>query len=287
MAMLTEQLRREKDRPTRDQTPGTSAFEAIGLVASAMGSKMKPYIEQILSCVKEGLQSRGKKNAQPEAPIFFCIGHLATAVGPHLTKYMHELLDLMFACGLSTSLVQALEKLVKAVPPLLRIVQERLLDMLSQTLINQPYRPLGAPIPQRLKSSLSRANQVQAQSLVESKSVETITVALTTLGEFDFTGHILNEFVRNCTLPYLENESVEVRKAAAITCANLFVQDPICYSVSMHAIEVVNDVLDKLMTVGIADPSESTKKKIVPTLSLSTDSFLHLSPQTPIFVGQC
>lgn len=134
MAMLTEQLRREKDRPTRDQTPGSSAFEAIGLLASAMGSKMKPYIEQILSCVKEGLQTRGKKNAQPEAPIFFCIGHLATAVGPHLTKYMHELLDLMFACGLSTSLVQALEKLVRSVPPLLRIVQERLLDMLSSTL---------------------------------------------------------------------------------------------------------------------------------------------------------
>ncbi len=46
-----------------------------------------------------------------------------------------------------------------------------------------------------------------AAQTVESKGVETITVALQTLGRFDFQGHILNEFVRNCTLPYLERRS--------------------------------------------------------------------------------
>ena len=31
-------------------------------------------------------------------------------------------------------------------------------------------------------------------------------------------------------------------------------KDPICYQASSHAIEVISDVLDKLLTVGIADP---------------------------------
>jgi len=72
----------------------------------------------------------------------------------------------------------------------------------------------------------------------------------------DFTGHILNEFVRQCALPYLEDDNTEVRKAAALTCCELFIKDPICYQSSSHAIEVISDVLDKLLTVGIADPGE-------------------------------
>jgi FKBP12-rapamycin complex-associated protein len=105
------------------------------------------------------------------------------------------------------------------------------------------------------------------------KSPELITLALSTLGTFDFSGvsvrfqqlltishgkffvgHVLNELVRTCALPYLEDDHPEVRKAAANTCCRLFVKDPICYQASSHAIEVISDVLDKLLTVGIADP---------------------------------
>ena len=60
--------------------------------------------------------------------------------------------------------------------------------------------------------------------------------------------------MRNCALPYLEEESPEVRQAAALTCCKLFDRDPICYQASNHSIEIVSDVLDKLLTVGIADP---------------------------------
>ncbi|PWN43039.1 putative TOR1-1-phosphatidylinositol 3-kinase [Ceraceosorus guamensis] len=270
MALLTEQLRRERDRPSRESV--TQTFEAIGLVAAAMGSKMRPYIEQILVCIKDGLQSRGRKNATPEAPIFFCIGHLAIAVGTLLTKYMHELLDLMFACGLSAPLVQALEKIVKSVPPLLGVIQHRLLDMLSLTLVGVPYRPLGAPSSSRLPA---HGGVIANQQLNGgSKSSETIIVALQTLGHFDLTGHILNEFVRSCTLPYLEDDEADVRKAAATTCARLFGDDPICFQTSLHAIEVVNDVLDKLMTVGIADPEANLRRTVLSALDERFDQHL-------------
>ena len=68
------------------------------------------------------------------------------------------------------------------------------------------------------------------------------------------TGHILNEFVRDAALPYLEDDHAEVRKAAALTCCRLFVRDPICYQASNHSVEIISDVLDKLLTVGVADP---------------------------------
>jgi len=69
-------------------------------------------------------------------------------------------------------------------------------------------------------------------------------------------GHVLNEFVRNAALPYLEDDNPEVRRAGALTCCRLFVRDPICYQASSHAIEIISDVLDKLLTVGIADPGK-------------------------------
>ena len=57
--------------------------------------------------------------------IFQCISMLATAVGQALTKHMHELLDLMFAYGLSEPLVRALTDLATHIPPLLQTIQGR------------------------------------------------------------------------------------------------------------------------------------------------------------------
>src|SRR5437762_11525614 len=70
------------------------------------------------------------------------------------------------------------------------------------------------------------------------------------------TGHVLNEFVRDCAIKYVEDENPEIRKAAALTCCQLFVRDPICYQTSNHSIQVVGEVMEKLLTVGIADSGE-------------------------------
>lgn len=82
-------------------------------------------------------------------------------------------------------------------------------------------------------------------------------MALRVLGNFDFSGHTLNEFVRDAALPYLEHDSPEVRKEAVLASTQLFINDPICGQTSNHSIEIVSDVLQKLLTVGITDPSES------------------------------
>jgi FKBP12-rapamycin complex-associated protein len=114
------------------------------------------------------------------------------------------------------------------------------------------------------------SSNLRTQVIQSDKNPELIKLALSTLGSFDFSGkpsqfyarhipsktlgHVLNEFVRSCALPYLEEDNAEIRRAAAVTCCRLFVRDPIFYSASSHAIQVISDVLNKLLTVGIADP---------------------------------
>lgn len=64
----------------------------------------------------------------------------------------------------------------------------------------------------------------------------------------------MNEFVHDVAIHYVDDDNPEIRKAAALTCCQLFVRDPIVHQVSAHAIQVVSDVIERLLTVGVADP---------------------------------
>ncbi|KAH9990569.1 FAT-domain-containing protein [Russula vinacea] len=261
--------------PTLAQSNERSfAFIAIGHIAKAVGSDMKPFLDSIMQQVKLGLQNRGKK-APSEEPMFQCVGMLAAAVGPNLTKLLHDQLDLMFACGLSEPLHHALIEIAKNIPPLLKTIQDRLLDMLSMILSDSPYKPLGAP-PVLMRGNVSTISRDlnASQNAGTTKSPELITLALTILGEFDFTGHVLNEFVRNCALPYLEEDHLEVRKAAALTCCSVFRRDPIGFQGSNNSIEIISDVIDKLLTVGIADPDATIRQAVLANLHEQFDKHL-------------
>ncbi|KAF8659826.1 hypothetical protein AX16_001711 [Volvariella volvacea WC 439] len=264
MAHLLTQLEKPNER--------AFAFVAIGHTATAVGSDIKPFLDSIMVHIKAGFQGRGRKNAPSEEPIFQCIGMLAAAVGPNLTKLLHDQLDLMMAGGLTEPLRQALMAIARYIPPLLKTIQDRLLDMLSLILSGQPYKPLGAP-PSLVRTDISR-DVSATQAAAQDKNPGLITLALVTLGSFDFSGHVLNEFVRSCALPYLEDDNAEVRRAAALTCCRLFMKDPICYQASSHAIEVISDVLDKLLTVGIADPDPSIRQTVLSSLHERFDKHL-------------
>ncbi|KAJ3547494.1 hypothetical protein NM688_g5399 [Phlebia brevispora] len=247
MAHLLTQL----EKPTERNV----AFIAIGHVASAVGSEMKPFLDSVMFHIKQGLQMRGKKNAPSEEPIFQCVGMLASAVGPNLTKLLHDQLDLMFACGLSEPLHQALVAIARYIPPLLRTIQDRLLDLLSTILSGQAYKPLGAP--PLFKNDSTGVNMARDASVSDAtangKSPEIIMLALNVLGTFDFSGHILNEFVRDNALPYLEEDHP---------------------GASNHSIEIVSDVIDKLLTVGIADPDPGIRKTVLSSLHERFDKHL-------------
>jgi len=206
---------------------------------------------------------------------------LATAVGQALTKYLHDLLELMFACGLTEPLRQALVDLAHNIPPLLPVIQERLLNLLSIILSGQNFRAPGSP--ERVNSNLipNMANQQPA----DARDSELITLALNTLGGFDFTGitdrihylqtgNVLNEFVRDVVINYVEDDNPEVRKAAALSSCQLFIKDPIVYQTSNHAIQVVSQVLEKLLTVGITDPDPNIRLLVLSALDEKFDRHL-------------
>lgn len=73
--------------------------------------------------VSDTTSSRSRQRKDIEPAVFMCISMLAVAVGQALTRYMHELLDLMFNCGLSEPLVQAMKSLAENIKPLLPTIQ--------------------------------------------------------------------------------------------------------------------------------------------------------------------
>lgn len=110
---------------------------------------------------------------------------LAVAVGMALTKYTTALLDPMLACGLSSSLTQALFDMAQHIHPIKPLIQEKLLDLLSLVLSGKPFKPLGCP-PDKLPPIPAFAQDFRLS--VAERSDSEIILALMTLGSFDFTG---------------------------------------------------------------------------------------------------
>ncbi|KAI9757288.1 MAG: hypothetical protein M4579_003499 [Chaenotheca gracillima] len=265
MIHLQGQLKKDKDR--------NSAFIAIGKVASAVGSAIAPYLDGILVFVRDGLGIKARNKATVnERPVFECISMLSIAVGQTLSKYMEALLDPIFACGLSEALTQALVDMAHYIDPIKPMIQEKLLDMLSMVLSGRPFKPLGSPSPPQPIAPLSTKDMRDLQA-VEHREAE-IALALHTLGSFDFSGHILNEFVRDVAIKYVENDKAEIRRAAALTCCQLFVRDPIVHQTSNHAIQVVSEVIEKLLTVGVADSEPDIRRTVLLSLDARFDAHL-------------
>jgi FKBP12-rapamycin complex-associated protein len=197
---------------------------------------------------------------------------ISIAVGQALSKHMLSLLDPVFACGLSESLTQALVDMAHYIPPAKPIIQEKLLDLLSQVLSGRPFMTLGSPFHATSMPQIWTRDHKDL-AIIEAKEIE-ITLALHTLGSFDFSGHILNEFVRDVTLRYLDADNPEIRKAAALTCCQLFVRDPIVFQVSHHAVQVVGDVIKKLLEVGVGDVEPEIRETVLVSLDARFDRHL-------------
>lgn len=87
-------------------------------------------------------------------------------------------------------------------------------------------------------------------------------------------GHILNEFVRDVAIKYVEDDDPEIREAAALTCCQLYVRDPIVNQTSYHALQVVADVIEKLLTVGVSDPEPKIRRTVLAALDERFDQHL-------------
>ncbi|KAH7175343.1 armadillo-type protein [Dactylonectria macrodidyma] len=264
MVYLSSMLKKDKER--------NDAFLAIGTIANSVKSAIAPYLDGVLIYVREGLSIQSRKRGSVD-PVFDCISRLAVAVGQTLSKYMEALLDPIFDCDLTPKLTQALVDMAFYIPPVKPIIQERLLDMLSVVLCGEPFKPLGAPQPNTLSSVPIISRDAKDPQAYEHRRAE-VKLALNTLGSFDFAGHVLNEFVRDVAIKYVEDEDPEIRAAAALTCCQLYVRDPIVSQTSYHALQVVGDVIEKLLTVGVSDPEPNIRRTVLAALDERFDRHL-------------
>lgn len=205
---------------------------------------------------------------------------LASAVGQALAKHIsREILDLIFSCGLSEALNDCLIKFVTYIPPLQVTIKDRLLNMLSYTLSGNPFRHPGSP------NSSQQMNAAAAKEYREAMlsrdglpsdmtEEELITLALKMLGSFDFKGYSLSEFVKNCTVTYMEHSDPRVRKAAALTSCALYVNDPVCHQVSSNSLKAVSLVLEKLLTVAVTDTSADIRCEVLQAMDPILDPHL-------------
>ncbi|PVD35573.1 hypothetical protein C0Q70_02536 [Pomacea canaliculata] len=244
---LLTSLKRERDR--------TQAFQAIGYLAISIQSEMFRHLPQVMEIIRASLpakdySSKKMRHFTVDPAVFTCISMLARAMGPEMTHDVRELLDSMFATGLSPALTAALRELATQIPQLKRDIQDGLLKTLSFILMGHTLRHPGADNT----ATFTPAGTMGA----ETHDVTSITLALKTLGSFDFEGHSLTQFVKHCAEQYLASEHKEIRLEAVQTCARLLT--PLLNllatsqnQISLAAITTVADVLSKLLVVGITD----------------------------------
>jgi serine/threonine-protein kinase mTOR len=256
----------------KKDTQRNDAFLAIGNIANSVKSSIAPYLDGVLIYVREGLSVQARKRGSVDA-VFECISKLAVAVGQTLSKYMEALLDPIFACELSPPLTQALVDMAFYIPPVKPTIQEKLLDMISKVLCGEPFKPLGAPQPNVHVTVPIVPKDAKDASAYEHRRQE-VKLALKTLGSFDFSGHVLNEFVRDVAIKYVDDDDAEVREAAALTCCQLYVRDPIVNQTSQHAIQVVADVIERLLTVAVSDADAKIRRTVLDALDERFDRHL-------------
>lgn len=250
------------------------AFVTLGLMAAAIENDIKSYIPSIMDAIKQALpvrDSQTKKRVGIDHSIFVCITLLASAVSHLVVNDIKEILDAMFATGLSASLTTCLRELTFYLPSLKEEITEGLLNMLSLVLRNKPFLHPG--VPRSLEQQMSNMSLI-----IEQQDTASIVLALRTLGTFNFEGqHSLLTFVRRCTDHFLQSDQQEVRLEAVKTSAKLLA-DAITRTMktpSRTLTLLTAEVVGKLLVVTVTDPDYEVRYWVLKSLNNIFD--IHLA----------
>jgi len=141
--------------------------------------------------------------------------------------------------------------------------------MLAIILSGQPFREAGAP--ERASPLLRPIRDLQN---TENRDVDTIVLALSTLGTFDFRGIILSEFLIECVVLYLEDDYADIRKTAALTCCKVLAREQISPEAGSEAMKLVADILERLLVVAIADAEADIRQEVLMAFTEAFDYHL-------------
>lgn len=172
---------KEKDR--------NIAYITIGYIAVAVENDITKYLKIIMAAIKAALPPKdatSRRKAAIDPAIFGCITLLAHAVKAEINNDVKDILEQMFSTGLSPALTVCLRELAENVPYLKSAIADGLIGVLSQILISK--------LP-----GLNYTNMMPGGGPTESSStqdVQTIVLALRTLGTFNFEDQNMLDFVQ-------------------------------------------------------------------------------------------
>ncbi|CAF4879166.1 unnamed protein product [Pieris macdunnoughi] len=250
------------------------AFTTLGLMAAALEGDIRNFIPRIMEVIKQALPGRDtltKKKGWIDPSIFACISLLSSAVKDLVITEIKELLDALFATGLSPSLTICLKELSENLPSLREEISQGLLNMLSLVLRNKQFLHPG--VPRSLEQQMSNSVSL----VIEPQDPASIVLALRTLGTFNFEGHhSLLMFVKRCADHFLQSDQQEIRVEAVKTSAKLLAdaayrtKDEPSKTLTMLTAEVVG----KMLVVSVTDPDYEVRYWVLESLTDIFDTHL-------------
>ena len=162
------------------------------------------------------------------------------------------------------------------IPALKKEIADGLLKILSLILMQQPFRHPGTPKHLIVAATGGGggtggggSGAGGGQLMLEPPDSQSVVLGLRTLGSFDFEGHSLLQFVRHCADTYLHSEEKEIRLEAVRTCSALLRSAllGLAGKKSPTVVSTINEVLAKLLIVGITDGDADVRLSVLESLN--------------------
>lgn len=260
------------------------AFITIGLVSVAIDGNIRPHLPKIMDALRNSLPGKDtpRKGQKFDPASFTCITLLSISVKSSIRDELSDMLESMLVTGLSPALTTALREIQLQIPALKREINDGLLKILSQTLMNQPWRHPGMPkniiLPPSSTGGGSTLGSMAAGLSSSSDPTDTynIVLALETLAKFDVDGNSLIQFVKHCADVFLTSEVKIIRLEAVRTCSILLRMaiQGLNGQYSHTVVTTVADVLNKLLVVGVTDADAEVRFCVFENLDEIFDSHL-------------
>ena len=183
--------------------------------------------------------------------------------------------------NLTVPLANALHSIIENIPDSRRIISECLLDIISVTLTGEKFKRSASKYVKQLSDDVGATYT----TLENATNTYQLALALRVLRstckyvEFDLTN-----FITGCIVHFLDAEDLDVRVEAAKTCAAMtFPYEKELQSINRSTVLVkqnenlegdIEDIIEKLLIVGIADVSPTMRSCVLSSLDEKFDYYL-------------
>lgn len=256
-------------------------IRSVGDIALHLGKEIDPYLPSIIEILNHDLNMKYKNRIFFEKEIFYCIARLVEGTQSEMIVFLQNcLLASMLKCPLTDYMQFTLQIITTKIPDLETAISDKLLNLISLTLSGCSFKLPGSP-GEKQQFSMQRAREWRNENEFRQKNItndddndkKMIIQALRMLLTLDYK-YQMADFVRETIISYIEHENTQIRKLAAVTSCHLLIKDNIGRHTSLNSLNIVSEILSKLLTVAITDFNPEVRLKILENLNHTFDPHL-------------